>query len=149
MNSYMLQEDFQLQYVVAGSSAGTGSHACRGPHTLGRVSRVNASECELRACVMSRNQAVYRSVRAAGQLHTQLRDKRGEQLIEQLHQGGIAGELVGTVALDGLDAGFLYVARHDAGKRTAQIRCQLMWRLRAIELQRPHRLVGYLEGLLE
>src|SRR5579862_9569115 len=49
MSSYILRRSFPAEYVVAGSSAGTGSHACRHPHTVGRASRVNASECELRA----------------------------------------------------------------------------------------------------
>src|ERR1700761_1962395 len=98
---------------------------------------------------MSRDETIDRFVGAARYLHPPLCDKRSQQFIEQLHQGGIARQLVRTVTLDGLDAIFLNVTRHDAREYAAQVCCQLMRRLCPVELERAHRLMSDLKGLLE
>src|SRR6266481_5736005 len=99
-------------------TAGTGSQACRPPPTLGYISRGARTKCAARKTLCnrvwdsgavaaglpaSRDQPIDRSVGAAGQAHAPLRDEGGQQLIEQQHDRGIAGEFVRTLALDRLD----------------------------------------------
>src|SRR5579883_3071204 len=67
------------------------------------------------------NQPIYRSVGRAGELHAPLRNERGQQLIEQLHDPAVARELVRPEALDRLDPVLLDVAGDDAGKGAPQI----------------------------
>src|SRR5437763_15802261 len=59
-------------------------------------------------------QPVNRAVDAARQPHAPLGDEGGEQLIEQPHDRGIAGELVRPFAHDRMDADLLAVASGSA-----------------------------------
>ena len=86
---------FDAAYGVHAANAGTGSHACRRlptvRRTFGKTPRVVKMHSALcNGSNVSGDETIYRSILRARQFHTLLRDEGGEQLIEELHDGGIA-----------------------------------------------------------
>jgi len=68
---------------------------------------------------------------------------------EQTHDRGMPASSYGTIAIDRLDAIFLDVAGHYAGKRAAQIGREIVASVDAMQLECTHRLVRDFERLLE
>ena len=85
----------------------------------------------------------------AGEAHAGLLDEGAEEIVEVVHEVGVAPDFVGAVLLDGADTVILDVAGDDPGEHAPQVGGKFVGRLPAVQLQLGHGVVCDRERQLE